>query len=97
MKRKSNDQPLADVIDHLLHQYGLSAKYREFKLLQSWAELMGPMVAKRTDEVYIRDGVLFVKLNSASLRNELSYNRSKMVELLNEAAGKQIIHDIQFK
>jgi predicted nucleic acid-binding Zn ribbon protein len=81
----------------MLQQFGLAGRYREFRLLRSWSELMGPMVAKRTEDLYIRNGVMYVKLNSASLRNELSFGRAKLVNLLNEAAGKQIIHDIQFQ
>jgi predicted nucleic acid-binding Zn ribbon protein len=97
MRRKGNDQQVGEVIEMMLQQFGLAGKYREFRLKQSWAEMMGPMVANRTEDLYIRNGVMYVKLNSPSLRNELSYGRSKLVAMLNEAAGKEVIHDIRFQ
>jgi len=97
MRKKKNDQAIGDVIDLWLHQNGLSGRYHEFKLLQSWSKLLGPVIANRTEDIFIRDGILHVKLASASLRNELTYSKTKLIDLLNEEAGKQVIHDIQFR
>jgi predicted nucleic acid-binding Zn ribbon protein len=97
MKRKSNENKVSEVIEVMLNQYGLSAQYREFRLLQSWSHLMGPMIANRTEDVYIRNRILFIKLNSAALRNELMYEKSRLVERLNEAAGEGVIDEIVFQ
>lgn len=96
MKRKSNDNTVSEVIELMMHQYGLSGRYREFRLLQSWSQIMGPMVANRTDDLYIRNRTLYIKLKSAALRSELSYGRSRIIELLNEAAGGDVISEIVF-
>ena len=97
MKRKSNESKVSKVIELMLNQYGLSAGYREFRLLQSWSELMGPMIANRTENVYIRNKILFIKLKSAALRNELMYEKSRLLERLNEAAGEAVIEEIIFQ
>ena len=44
----------------------------------------------------IKDRVLYVKVDSAALREELSYQRSKLVKKLNAAAGIDAIDDIKF-
>jgi hypothetical protein len=96
MKRKSNDTTVTELIDLMLHQYGLSGKYKEFRLLQSWNEMMGPMVANRTENIYISGKTLIVKLNSPALRSELGYAKSKLVKMLNKEAGEELLDDIVF-
>ena len=96
MKRKSNDTTVSELIDLMLNQYGLSGKYKEFRLLQSWNELMGPMVANRTEQLYMSGRTLIIKLNSAALRSELSYAKSKLIVMLNREAGDELINDIVF-
>lgn len=97
MKRKSNDSSVTELIDLWLKQYGLNGKYREFRMLQSWSELMGPMIANRTDDIRIYEGTLYIQLSSATLRSELSFAKSKIIQSLNEKAGEELIKDIVFR
>ncbi|MCB0819507.1 MAG: DUF721 domain-containing protein [Bacteroidetes bacterium] len=96
-KRKSNENPVSEVIDLFLHQYGLNNQYKEFKLLQSWKEIMGPMVAKRTQNLNIREGILYVQLDSPVLRNELHFGKKSIIKNLNEEAGFEAIKEIIFR
>ncbi len=97
MKRKSNENPVSELIDLWLRQYGLNGKYKEFRMLQSWNQLMGPMIAKHTKDVRIYQEILYVELDSASIRSELSYSKSRIVENLNTEAGEVLIKDVVFR
>jgi len=92
----SNEQTLKEVIDQLLSAYRLDGKLHEVRLINSWETLMGISVAKNTTRIYIQKKTLFVELNSAALRNELSYAKSKLVDLLNKEAGHDVINEIVF-
>jgi hypothetical protein len=46
--------------------------------------------------MYIKNRTLFVRVDSAALREELSYQVSKLVKKLNQAAGIEAIDDIRF-
>lgn len=97
MKRKSNENPVSELIDLWLRQYGLNGKYKEFRMLQSWNELMGPMIAKHTKDVRIYQEVLYVELDSASIRSELSYSKTRIIENLNAEAGETLIKEVVFR
>ncbi len=97
MKRKSNENPVSEVIDLFLKQYGLNNKYKEFRLLQSWNELMGPMIAKHTRDLKIFKGVLYVDIDSAAMRNELAFAKSRIAKNLNDQAGEEIVQEIVFR
>jgi predicted nucleic acid-binding Zn ribbon protein len=55
------------------------------------------MIAKHTKDIYIKNKQLFVTLDSSALRNELSMAKTKIIKMLNEAVGSEIINDIILK
>jgi predicted nucleic acid-binding Zn ribbon protein len=94
---RSNDRSLGDAIREFLHSYHLEDKLNETRVIQSWEKIVGPMVAKHTNGLYIRNRLLFVKVDSAALRQELSFSRSKIVAALNEEVKSNVIEDIVLK
>jgi predicted nucleic acid-binding Zn ribbon protein len=93
----SNDQSLGSAIKEFLHAYHLEEKFNQTRLLHSWEGVVGKMIALHTKDLYIRNKILFVKIDSPALRNELSYAREKIVRSLNEEAESNVIEDIVFK
>ncbi len=94
MIKKSNEYTLKQAIEEMMNTYRLQGKIDEVKLLNGWEKVMGSVIAKYTRKIHIEGRVLYVELNSAALREELSYGKSKMVKLLNEEAGGNVIDDI---
>jgi predicted nucleic acid-binding Zn ribbon protein len=93
----SNDQSLGNAIKEFLHAYRLEEKFNQTKLLHSWEKVVGKMVARHTRDLHIRNKILFVKIDSAALRNELSYARESIVRSLNEEANAEVIEEVVFK
>ena len=56
---------------------------------------MGPSVVKRTTEVRLRDGVLSIYLNSAVLKEEFSYQKQRIVDLLNNHMKREVIKHVE--
>jgi predicted nucleic acid-binding Zn ribbon protein len=94
MVRRSNEKPLKAAIEEFLDSFHLRDKLNETKVIQSWEKVVGQMVAKNTSQLHIRKRVLFVKVNSAALRNELLFARQKIIQALNREAGGTIIDEI---
>jgi predicted nucleic acid-binding Zn ribbon protein len=86
--------PLKAAIEEFLDSYRLNDKLNETKVIQAWEKVVGEMVARNTSQLHIRKKVLFVKVNSAALRNELLYARQKLVQALNKEAGADVIDEI---
>ena len=93
----SNDKPLKNVINAVLETHGLKDKMFESKLTEHWTEIVGPMIAKHTSRFYVRDKVLFIKLDSAPLKQELMYSDKKFLKLINEGLGENFLTDILFR
>ena len=91
------EKPLKQLVDKMLRSYGLGDKLDEMSLVKSWEELVGKMIANHTKEIYFNKGILFVRLDSSTLRQELSYVKSDLIQRLNEKAGKVMVKDIHLK
>jgi len=94
MARKSNDQTLKTAIGQMLKDYHLDTKITEMKVIASWEKVMGKTVSSRTTDIQMRGRKLYVKLNSASLREELFNGKEKMLALLNQEAGELVLDDV---
>lgn len=95
--RESNEQTLKEVIEQLLKTYRIEGKVHEQMLISKYPEVVGPMIARYTENLRIRNRTLFLTINSAVVKNELSYAREKLTKSLNDAAGKDVIDKIVIK
>ena len=63
----------------------------------AWVKLMGNGVNNYTNAVELKNETLYVSLSSSVLREELSYGKSKIITMLNEELGKDLIKKIILK
>lgn len=92
-RRKVED--ISDVLNAFLRQNGLETPLLQRRLIDKWDELY-PAAVKYTGEKYIRNQVLFVKILSPALRQNLSMMRTDITQKLNDAVGAKIIIDVRF-
>ena len=57
----------------------------------AWTKLMGSGVNNYTNSVDLKGDTLYVSLSSSVLREELSLGKSKIIAMLNEELGKELI------
>ena len=95
--RRSNTQLISEAIREFLQgNAAVAQKLAETRAIQSWSGLLGEGVMRYTTTIYIRNKVLYVRLSSAVLRNELSMCREQLIVSLNKEAGEEVIRDIIF-
>lgn len=92
--RKSNTQDLRAVINDLLKQSSLDHRYLAQSVIDEWPEIVGPLFAKYTTNIYESKGTLFVNISSAAAKNELVMAKSILIKNINERVGEEVIKDI---
>ena len=95
--KNSNGQSLGSAIKEFLTAYRLDEKYDQTRLIHSWEKVAGRMIAMHTTDLYIKNRILFVSIDSPGLRSELNYSREKIVKSLNEEVKADVIEDVVFK
>ncbi|NTW23188.1 MAG: DUF721 domain-containing protein [Lentimicrobium sp.] len=96
VKRLANNQTIKEVIEELIAAYHIGDKLNQTKVIGLWDSVVGKMIARETTHLYIKNRILYVKLNSPAMREELGYARTKLIKSLNKAAGTEVIDDIAF-
>lgn len=96
MIRKSNEQTLKEAIESLLKTYRLQDGITSNKIIKAWEGITGDFITKRTENIFIKNKTLFVKLNSPALKNELSFAKTRLIEKLNGAVHQDYLKDIVF-
>ena len=84
---------IGDAIIQYLRENGLEQSVLDVQIEEVWPQVMGDVVNRLTRSVEVRDGVLYVRVNSAALKTQLFENRFEMVRKLNEAVGAKAIRD----
>ena len=94
--RRADIIPLKDGLAALVQAYRLGGKLDEVTVVSSWERVMGKAVALKTQEVFVKQGKLFVRLTSAPLKHELVMAKTRVAEMINEAVGHVVIQEVIF-
>ena len=90
-KRKNDSVPLGDALQEFIKKNKLQKGIDKVNAREAWANLMGSGVNNYTTGVELRGETLFVSLSSSVLREELSLGTSKIIIMLNEELGSDLI------
>ena len=87
---------LGDLIRQFLRAEGLETPLNEYRAVRSWAEIAGPTIQKYTGDVFVKNGILNIKIKSPALRQNLNFNRMVFAQRINEHVGAQVITEVRF-
>jgi predicted nucleic acid-binding Zn ribbon protein len=92
--RFNKSQPLKDILADILKKPQLSKGLNETRALDAWAKVLGPSVARITTSIYIRNGVLYARLNSSIIRSELLMHKDQIIASINAEVGANAVRDM---
>lgn len=88
-------QPLDDVLNQFLRQGGLESPLLQKRVVDAWDTVAGSAVVRYTQEKFIRNQTLFIKITNPALRADLSMMQSELVRKLNAAVGSMVITEVR--
>ena len=95
--KRTEAKNIGQIINDLLKKEKLDVALDEHRACALWPQIVGDGINRYTIKRYVNNGVMTVHLSSASLANELMLNRDRIIVRINEALGRDIIHEIIFK
>jgi predicted nucleic acid-binding Zn ribbon protein len=93
MKTK-NDVTIGQALDKMISEFGLKNKLDESRIVEMWAGLLGKTIARYTSAISLKDGKLYIKVESAPLKQELNYSREKIKDLFNKELAGPVVKDV---
>ena len=89
-------QSIGDVLRNVFRESCMDDKLNELKAADLWSVTVGDGIASQCRRPRVERGIMTIGVPNASLRHELTMNRSGIRESINKTLGKNILKDIRF-
>jgi hypothetical protein len=85
---------IGDALKQFLGKSKLKNGIRAVQIESVWTDMMGKTIAKYTDKIEIVHSTLFIYTSVGPLKQELVYQKDKIIERINEAMGEAVIKEV---
>ena len=93
-KRQNDSFKIDDLMKSFVKENKLEKGLDKVNVEAAWRAMMGNGVNTYTTSVKLHKDVLYVELSSSVLREELSYGKDKIIKIINEALGKNLVNKL---
>ncbi|MEM0961835.1 MAG: DUF721 domain-containing protein [Bacteroidota bacterium] len=97
MPSSNQPQRLGSVLADLVDRYGYRERLDAARAVEAWPEVAGETLAGVTDQVWMRHGVLHIKVKSAAWRHQLQFQRQQWRDRLNEHLSGPVVDEVVFR
>ncbi len=92
MARRINDHlSISEALQEFVADNKLQKGLDKVHVRDVWNSQMGPAIEKYTTAIKLDKDTLYVQLSSSVLREELSYGKEKIIKMLNEELGRELV------
>jgi hypothetical protein len=95
MSKRGELKNLSKIIEDVFSQKHFRIGIDNIKVQEAWVKTMGKNIQKYTYKVYYKKGILYVKLKSSVLKEELTFEKVKIIKIINKELGKEYIKDME--
>jgi hypothetical protein len=88
---------MGDALKQFLSHSRLKGSIQAFQIAEAWERIMGKTIARYTDKIQIHGHTLYINTTVAPLKQELSYQKEKIIQRVNEALGEKVITEVVIK
>jgi predicted nucleic acid-binding Zn ribbon protein len=88
---------VGEILPRVLELMGLDDKFEEARLIQGWAEVVGPVIANRSRPRMLRDGILFIEVESSVWMQELWFHQRQIIERIKKEFPKVEVKGIRLE
>jgi hypothetical protein len=88
---------IGDALKEFLKKSKLKSGMQAMQIKDAWEKIMGKTISNYTDKIEIINSTLFIYTSVAPLKHELTYQKSKIVERVNEELGEKVILEVVVK
>lgn len=85
---------MGDALKIFLQKSKLKPAVQSLQITDIWEQIMGKTIARYTDKIQIVNQTLFINTSVAPLKNELVYQKDKIIQRVNEALGEATIKEV---
>lgn len=85
---------MGDALKQFLNHSRLKGSLQALQIEDVWETIMGKTIARYTDKIRIHGKTLYISTSVAPLKQELLYQKEKIIQRVNESLGEKVISDV---
>lgn len=98
MELKNNFYRVGDILKAIMEKNKkIGSIIKQNSVLNLWHEIIGPEIEKKTEPICIKGGTLYIKTESSTLANELSFREHMLKSRINSRIGELVVKKIVYR
>jgi hypothetical protein len=90
----NNENTLSAVLKAMFSDEKTKPMFLQTKIEAAWRKQMGTTVNRYTDEISLRNRILYIKISSSSLKQELLYSKDTIIEFANKICEEEYVTQV---
>lgn len=90
----NNLKSMMELMNEFTQQKNIKKPLQEATVVNLWQPLMGDLINKYTEKIFVKNKVLFIQVSQAALKNELLYLQEQIIEKINKEIGEEAINKV---
>jgi predicted nucleic acid-binding Zn ribbon protein len=96
MNRRKDPEKIGSIVENILAERGYLTICKEYEVVEAWPRIAGERLARVTECRNVENGILYVKVFTASWRQEITYFKRQLIKRIHEETGCTSIREIVF-
>ena len=85
---------IGQALQKFLDESRIKGSIQALQIEDVWEEIMGKTIARYTDKLQIIGESLIITTHVAPLKQELIYQKDKIIQRVNEALGQRVVREV---
>ena len=94
MAKRGEIKNISKVLEDVISQKHFKIGIDNLRVQEAWVRTMGDNIQKYTYSVKFKKGILYIKLKSSVLKEELIFEKNKVITLINKELGKEYVKEL---
>ena len=94
MTKRGEIKNISKVLEDVISQKHFKVGIDNLRVQEAWVKTMGNNIQKYTYSVKFNKGILYIKLKSSVLKEELIFEKNKVIKLINKELGKEYVKEL---
>lgn len=87
----NNLKSMKDLMGEFSQQKTMAKPMQEARVVNIWPDVVGKVINKYTEKIFVKNKVLYVQVQHAALKNELIYMQEQIIEKVNKELAEEAL------
>ncbi len=94
--RNDDNNSMGFILSKFLSHHKLDEGYLANQSIDAWQQVLGVKIKNYIDELFVKNKILFVRINSPIMKKELEYRKTQTLQEIHQKVQNSFIVEINY-